>query len=167
MLQKTDQETHLKRCFLTPIKGCLKELKTKSAILWDGRVMPLPSFRGWRGCRWARLGFQWTIPRPSAYHCQAAPCPPKQPLLRPWSATCCFLKGASSFMPLSKALLFPLCGAWKQGSFPILYLGATPPLPLGFSSKISSLVKLSPLLQAVWVSSLCSHSVLSRPVLWI
>ena len=46
MLQKADQETHLKRCFLTPIKGCLKELKTKSAILWDGRVMPLPSFRG-------------------------------------------------------------------------------------------------------------------------
>lgn len=76
-------------------------------------------------------------------------------------------EGSNLLRAFVKWITGPSVGCWECGSFPTLYLVVTPPSPLGFSSKISFLVKLSPLPQAVLVTCLCSRSVLSRPVLWI
>ena len=97
-----------------------------------------------------------------------APPPPPRAALTPARISYLLLSEGSKLLhAFVKGIAGPSMGCWEWGSFPTLYLVVTPPSPLGFSSKISFLVKSSPLPQAVLVTSLCSCSVLSRPVLWI
>lgn len=117
--------------------------------------MPLCSFGGSYGAvgvaSW--YGPDSGDPSPPISLSNPGPSPPTQSWLQPGAAACCALHVVSFFVPLSKPS-YTLLGDREQewGSFPTLYLVATPPSPLGLSSKISCFVKSS-LPQAALVTS--------------
>ena len=123
MLQRTDQETHLKRCFLTPIKGCLKELKTKSAILWDGRVMPLTSFRRSYGGGRVAGGPKWDSSGPLLSH-QLTTARPAQAALTPAIISYLLLSEGSKLLhAFVKGTAVPSMRGLEMGFLPNLIPG--------------------------------------------